>query len=198
MPHLSGVFDQFPGLERVSIEQLLAWISQKPDVHIVVNFLGNRILYPQTIPLTKEEMELDFALLKAGIRLKPSLVFQPQTNKIVIPKLFVERFLPLKTMVLSIIEGINPKGVHLIYYKDGSQLKILGSVISPLNPQKLSSDGKTVNVTIGKQIQTLPLNAISVIKPSVADAKILLGNEEFKAPGGAVGLVVDLRLGGFG
>lgn len=198
MPHLSGVFDQFPDLEKVSAEQLLSWISQKPDIHFVVNFLGNRILYPQTVPLTKKEMELDFAILRAGIRLKPGLVFQPQTNKIVIPKLFVERFLPLKAMALSIIEGINPKGVHLIYYKDGAQLKILGSVISPLNPRNLSLDEKTVNAVIGKQTSALPLNAISVVEPSVSDTKIVLGNEEFKAPGGAVGVIVDLRLGGFG
>jgi hypothetical protein len=197
MPHLSGVFDQFPDLEKANIDQLLAWMSKKPERHALINFLGNRVLYPQTIPLNQSDLEMDFAILRAAIRLRPSLVFQPQTNKIIIPKIFADRFPPLRTMVLSIIEGINPKGIHFIYLKDGAQLKIIGSVISPLNPQRLSADGKTVVLATGKTRQSLSVNTISVVSLPVSEAKVVLGNEEFKALGGDVGVIIDLRLGGF-
>lgn len=198
MPHLSGVFDQFPDLEKVSSEQLSVWISQKPETHFLNNFLGNRILYPQTVPLTQKEMEIDFAILRAAVRLRPGFVFQPQTNKIIIPKLFAERFLPLQKMVTSIIEGINPKGVHFIYIKDHAKVKMLGTVISPLNPQRLSTDEKTVKFTAGKIVVNLPLNVISTVILQVSESMVTLGNEEYKALGGEIGVIVDLRLGGFG
>lgn len=198
MPHLSGVFDEFPDLEKASIEQLMSWVSQKVEVHFLVNLLGNRILYPQTIPLTKKEMELDLAILKAGVRMRPGLVFAPQTNRIIIPKQFAERFFPLGSLVKSLIEGINPKGIHVIYIKDNSQLKMVGSVISPLNPQKLSQDERTVFFSTNQIKKILPLNQISIVPSTLADAKIMLGGEEFKALGGQLGVIVDLRLGGFG
>jgi len=101
-------------------------------------------------------------------------------------------------MVLAIIEGINPKGVHFIYIKDLSQLKMIGSVISPLNPQKLSRDEKTVTFATNKIKSALPLNKISVVELPVSETKIVLGGEELKALGGELGIIVDLRLGGFG
>ncbi len=198
MPHLSGVFDEFPDLDKVNPDQLMAWVVQKPDRHFLINFLGNRILYPQVVPLTQKELELDLAILRAAIKLKPGLVFQPQTNKIIIPKMFAERFPPIGNVVRAIIEGINPKGVHLIYIKDKTQVKMVGSVISPLNPQKLSLDEKTVMFTTGDIKKPLPLNMISLVQLSVADTQITLGSEEYKVIGGELGLIVDLRLGGFG
>lgn len=198
MPHLSGVFDQFPDLDKTSPEEISAWLKSKPEIHFLINFLGNRIFYPQTVPITQKEMEIDLAILRRGIKLKPSLVFEPQTNKIVIPKLLVDRFPPLSSLVKTIIESINPKGIHLISIKEKSQVSIVGSVISPLSPQKLSSDEKTVILTIGEIKKPLRLSAISLIGLSAPENKILLGDEEFKVAGGALGVLVDLRLGGFG
>lgn len=197
MPHLSGVFDQFPDLEKANIDQLLAWMSKKPEKYALMNFLGNRVLYPQTIPINQSDLEIDFAILRAAIRLRPGLVFQPQANKIIIPKMFADRFPPTRTLVLSIIEGISPKGIHFIYIKDGAQLKIIGSIIGPTNPQKLSVDGKTVPLSAGKIKQAVPLNTISVVDLPVSEASIILGNEEFKALGGDIGVIIDLRIGGF-
>lgn len=198
MPHLSGVFDEFPDLDKTPPEELLVWLKQKPETHFLVNFLGNRILYPQTIPLTRRELEIDLAVLRKGIKLKPSLVFQPQSNKIVIPRAFVDRFPPLTDLVMAIIEAISPKGIHLIFVKEKSQVEIVGSVIGPLNPQKMSNDEKTVPLLIGKLQKPLPLNKISLIRTSEKETKIILGGEEFKTQGGEAGIFVDLRLGGFG
>lgn len=203
MSHLSGVFDQFPGLERTAPEILKAWLGQEFDSNFLTNFLGNRVLYPHAIPLTKKEQQIDLAILSAGIRSRPSLVFQPQTNKIVIPRAIAERFPVMDEMVKAIIEGISPKGVHFIYIKGATgdrdkAMKIVGSVISPLNPQKLSQDEKTVLFTTGNTRLALPLNAISIVKLSLSETKVVLGTEEFKAIGGDTGFIIDLRLGGFG
>lgn len=197
MPHLSGVFDEFADLDKVPIDEISAWLNIKPEIHFLINFLGNRILYPQVVPLTSKDLEVDLAILRAAIKLKPSLVYEPQTNRILIPKLLSDRFPKIKDLVKVIIEGINPKGVHNIFSKSDKEYQLVGSVISPLSPQKLSKDEKTVIFT-GLAIQkALPLNAVSILDTPAPEAKVNLGGEEFNAAGGEAGIFIDLRMGGF-
>lgn len=198
MPHLSGIFDEFPDLDKTTPEELAAFLKQKPEIHFLVNFLGNRILYPQAIPITEQELELDLALLRKGIKLKPSLVFEPQTNKIIISKLLTDRFPSLTNLIQAIIESINPKGVHFVFIKDAAVIRLAGSVVSPLNPAKLSRDTKTVIFSDEKSERTLNLNEISFIPSNISETNIKLGGEEYKAAGGELGIIIDLRLGGFG
>lgn len=198
MPHLSGVFEQFGDLDKVSIDEIAKWVSQKNEIHFLINYLGNRILYPQAIPLTLKELEIDLAILREAIKLKPSLVYEPQTNKILIPKAFAERFPPIVNTAKAVVEGLNPKGVHNIYIYDKGSQRLVGSVISPLSPQKLSKDEKSV-VLSGMAIRrALPLNSVTVMPTPASEVTIVLGDEEFKASGGEVGIIVDLRMGNFG
>lgn len=198
MPHLSGVFEQFGDLDKVSIDEIAKWVSQKYEIHFLTNYLGNRILYPQAIPLTLKELEIDLAILREAIKLKPSLVYEPQTNKILIPKAIAERFPPIVNTAKAVVEGLNPKGVHSIYIYDKGSQRLVGSVISPLSPQKLSKDERNV-VLSGMAIRrALPLNSVTVMPTPASEVTIVLGDEEFKASGGEVGIIVDLRMGNFG
>lgn len=197
MPHLSGVFDEFADLDKIPVEEVLKWLVQKPEIHFITNYIGNRILYPQTIPLTLKEIEIDLAILRAAIKLKPSLVYEPQTNKIIIPYAFAQRFPPLSKIARAVIDGLNPKGLHTIFVKETNQHRLIGSVISPLNPQKLSADENTVVFTGNAIRKALPLNAISVIETPAPEVKMSLGAEEFTVAGGEAGIIIDLRMGGF-
>ncbi len=198
MPHLSGVLEEFGDLDKISIDEISKWISQKNEIHFLINYLGNRILYPQAIPLSIKELEIDLAILREAIKLKPSLVYEPQTNKILIPKAFAERFPPIVNTAKAVVEGLNPKGVHNIYIKDKGSERLVGSVISPLSPQKLSKDEKSV-VLSGMAIRrALPLNSVTVMPTPASDVTIVLGDEEFRASGGEVGIIIDLRMGSFG
>jgi len=197
MPHLSGVFDEFPDLDKISVEEIASGLSFKPEMHFLMNYLGNRITYPQAIPATLQELEIDLAILRAAIKLRPGLFFDPQSNRIVVPKKFEERFPVLQLLVKAVIEGINPKGVHYLSIKDQARLDLVGSVISPMSPQRLSMDGKTVKFTGLAIAKDLPLNTISFMPTPVKSAKVKLGDEEFECAGGRVGIIIDLRLGGF-
>ena len=198
MPHLSGVFDEFADLDKVPVEEVLKWLPQKPEIHFLTNYIGNRIMYPQAIPLTHTELEIDLAILRAAIKLKPSLVYEPQTNKIIIPKAFADRFPSLADVARAVVDGLNPKGLHNIFVKEISRYKLIGSVISPLNPQKLSSNERTVTFTGNAIRKELPLNMVSVIETPAPEIKMALGGEEFVVAGGDAGVIIDLRIGSFG
>lgn len=197
MPHLSGVFDEFPDLEKASLEEIASRLNPKPEVHSLVNFFGNRVLYPQTVPLTPKEMFIDLAILASAVKLRPGLFYEPQSNKLIIPKRFLDRFPNLDSLIKTIIGGINPKGTHFISIKDQSSLKIVGSVISPINPQKLSNDNKFV-IFRGLAIEKkFPLGVISVMPTPTKNATVNLGGEDFEIAGGEAGVFIDLRMGEF-
>lgn len=197
MPHLSGVFEEFPDLEKVSIEEIEALLSAKLEIHSLVNFLGNRILYPQAISTSKKELEIDLAILRFGAKARPGLFYEPQSNRILIPDRFAKRFPDLPLLLKAIVEGINPKGVHFVFIKDQAQLRLIGSVVSPISPQKLSTDGKIVQFTGLAITKPLPLGAVSFISTPSKAARIRLGTEEFDSAGGEAGIIIDLRMGGF-
>lgn len=203
MPHLSGVFDEFPDLDKVSTEEIASGLKKKLEVHALNNFFGNRLLYPQAVSLNMEDLQIDLAILRQAIKLKPSLVYEPQANRIVIPIRFIERFPVLEWLIQAVIEGINPKGEHLIYIKNQNQgegkpvWQLIGSVVSPLNPQKLSSDEKTVSYKSIESEKSLLLGQLNIIKSQAKELKITLGNEEFTVAGGEAGIFIDLRKGNF-
>lgn len=196
MPHLSGVFDEFPDLDKASFEEIASGLSFKVDKHFLVNYLGNRILYPQLIPITPQELEIDLAILRVGVRLKPGLFFEPQTNRILISKIYEDRFANLLLLVKAIVEGVNPKGVHMVFIKENSNMTLAGSVVSPINAQKLSEDGKTVKFTGLGIERMLPLETITIMQTPVKSAKIKLKDEEYDVAGGRLGILIDLRSGG--
>lgn len=195
MPHLTGVFEEFPDLDKVSSQDLSVWIKGKADPDSLMNFLGNRILYPQTIPLSKSELEIDLAILRQAVKLKPALVYDPQRNKLFLPLSFIQRFPNITRLAGVIIEAISPKGVNQIYIKDKNQVKLVGSAISPVDPTKLPNDNQKVKVSINGTQSTLRLNTLSVFQTGAANINVSIGNQDTKVSGGDIGIIIDLRTG---
>lgn len=192
MPRLTGVFEQFPQLDIVLPQNLLQWLSVKQDVHFLANVLGNRILYPQTIALNKQELEIDFAILREAIKQKPMLFYEPQTNKILIPEQFVQRFPPLAKLAGAVIEAINPKGVIQILIKR-KKLEKVGSLISP-DINRIKSESGKVRIIVEGKPSLLNLNTLYISQTSSSEVKIEIGEAEYKVSGGKLGVIIDLRL----
>lgn len=193
MPHLTGVFEQFPDLDKVPGQNLLSWMQVKVDKHALVNILGNRILYPQTIAINKSEMEIDLAILREAVKQKPALVYEPQTNKLYIPELFLQRFPPPVRLAGVIIEAISPKGLIQIYLKS-KKAKLIGSLISPVDVNKLVSEQKKVKIVVDGVEGTLNPDTLSISRITDSQVKIKIGNKDYIVSGGELGVIIDLRI----
>lgn len=194
MPHLTGVFEQFPNLDKISPQNIVSWLRINIDEHTLINFLGNRILYPQTVALSKSELEIDLAILREAIRQKPALVYEPQANKLYIPELFIQRFPPLPRLAGIIIEAINPKGVIQIYTKDKNKVKRAGSLISPLDINKITGDKKKVKIVVNGVEGTLNPGTLSISQIGAPQVKIIIANKDYTVSGGELGVIIDLRV----
>lgn len=196
MPHLSGIFEEFPDLDKVSPLQIETWLKNKPEIHALANFLGNRLLYPQTVALSQSEMEIDLAILREAIKQKPALIADFQRSKLFIPQDYLYRFPPLPRLVGALIEAINPKGVYQIHIKNQNQLKLVGSLISPPDIEKLSQGKKEICVDVGGFASKLRVNTVSISRIEASEVKVIIGGNEYKVNGGELGVIIDLRVVG--
>src|SRR5687767_12024497 len=69
MPKLSGLFDSFENLDQIEAENLLPWLKAPPNPVQLENYLANKILYPQTLPLSEVDMKIDLAILREALKI---------------------------------------------------------------------------------------------------------------------------------
>lgn len=186
MSTLGGVLGQFRNLDKIPIENIRQWLKNKGEVHQLTNFIGNRIIYPQTIAATTEDQEIDLAILREAIRLQPQVVFNKLTNKINLPTEFIGRFPPLYKLVMAIVAVLNLTGVTQIYLKDPRQL--VGTVIST----RLNLLTGLVAVSVNGQVKKIPTTGMTYlpVHGRFVRLKIDNGREQIVA-GGELGILIN-------
>ena len=136
MPRVSGIFDEFKGLDKISLEDITKWLSPMPNPITLYNFFCNRIYYPQTIPATKEELEFDLAILRQAL-ISDLSYLNKNSKKIIIPERFLGRFPDPTGLVVAFIDAYihsqedNPYGFWNIVLKSETKEEKLASVIVP-------------------------------------------------------------------
>ncbi len=193
MPQLSGVFNLFPDLDTISAGEVTALSKQQYDHHFVENHIANRLLYPQSIALTKAELDLDFIILSLAIQKHPEIFFNSNQNRVVIPKIASDYFPPLTRLISVILLTIPSEKVSDIWLKDETNQKLLGSFISQKMIQKINMSGE-IKLSIENEEKTLIPNQLNLIPVSEKTVKVLINQaHSFNAVGGVLGLFVDLR-----
>ncbi len=219
MVKLSGLFDSFDNLDQISIEAVASWLKFSPQPSKLENYLANRILYPQTIPLTETDMQIDLAILREALKVYAPRPDQKTNNllggnpflnttlrKILIPARFLEYVPDLKSLVWAFIDALVLVRNRQDFYQDiwaivltDDSDEIVGSVILP---QFDSSNGKMELSVMGKNYKILPggLTVIPCPKErcpiaySFLEGKVLgKKSSTLEVYGGRLGLVIDGR-----
>lgn len=99
----NGLFGMFDNLDQIDPEDLIFWLKPVPDLIVLENYLANRILYPQTLPVNSAEVQFDLAILREALKnyffsskdnqqntlLEDNLFYNFTLRKILIPKKFL-------------------------------------------------------------------------------------------------------------
>lgn len=133
MPRLTGVFESF-NLEEIPPEDIARWLKPAPSLNTIENYLANKLLYPQTIPVTQADLAVELAIFREVIRRHPEK-FQAQ-DKINISKDLADR-IPLLDLTLALIDVLKPKAAQIVL-----QNKIVGSVSFSQNTWQIELLGK--------------------------------------------------------
>lgn len=189
MPKLSGPFTLFRNFDQINLGNIIGKLKSHGDVHVLENFFGNRIIYPQTIPVTSSDMEKDMALFGEAIKNQPDVIMR-KNNSILLTNDLTRRFLPLPVLIKTIINNTNLPPISTIYLKKDSLTKIAGSILLP----KLSAGkGEKVTITVNGQILKLNQGSFSILPFQDRHLRITINTSpQIAVSGGEIGVVVDL------
>ncbi len=192
MPQLGGVFSLFSDLDTIPATEL-SLPHQQVDHHIVENHLANRILYPQSHAQTTSELDIDFAILKAGLKRHPEVFFNASQSRLVIPSIAQQYFPPLTRLIATVLVAISLDKVTDIWLKDENHQQLVGSVIPQKLLTKLNIKGEMI-VTIQNQQKTMIPGQLNLIPVNDKQARVLINQTTpIDAVGGSLGIFVDLR-----
>ncbi len=219
MPATSiGLFDSFDNLDQISPEAVSSWLKPVPQLTQIENFLANKILYPQTLPLTKQDMQIDLAVLREA--LKMNILPKGQQNallgnnpfinitlrKILIPARFLQFVPDLAVLALVFIDALLLNRTKEDWFQDIWTIiltnvsdEIVGSVVLPQfegknGQMRFTFQGRSYEIHPGDLIVVPCATDRCEIGYSLQKGKILGKTESaIEICGGSLGLIIDGR-----
>src|SRR3989344_316237 len=184
MPKVTGVFDRFENLEKIPAENIAKWLSMHPDSAAIENYIANRVIYSQTVPVTLNDQNIDFAILREALRAAP-IYFKQNQKKIFIPADFLQITPDIKKLVNIVIDAFEPKGLITFVLTARKKDDIL----------YFELEGKNFKIKPGN-LTILPCPKDHCHVNFKSQGSTIFGKTElvFEIPGGKIGLIVDGRL----
>lgn len=193
MPQLNGVYLLFPEMDSIDFEEIAQQSVQKLNHHTIENHLANRLLYPQSVAISKEELDLDFLILAAALKKHPEVFFNSKQNRIVIPTVVVSQLSPLTRLISVILNNLYSENVIELWLKDDVKQQLLGSSLPQQMFQKFNLVGD-ITVRIQQEEKTLIPNQLNLIPVRDKQVKIQINQSvTVGAVGGSLGIFIDLR-----
>lgn len=215
----TGLFDSFDNLDQISAEAVSSWLKPVPRLTQLENYLANKILYPQSLPITRQDMQIDLAVLREALKINiPQGVQQlnallgdnPFLNitlrKILIPVRFLAFVPDLAGLTLAFIDALLLNRTRKDWFQDiwtivltDTSDEIVGSVVLP----QFADKNAQMRVTLlGKNYEIHPgeLTVLPCPKDrceigyTLQRGKILGKSESaIEIYGGKLGLIIDGR-----
>lgn len=194
MPKLSGVFDKLKTILSIPASEIVANLPYTGEIHILENFVGNRVLYPQTIPQTNFDLKFDHQILREALKREPNVVFDKKSQNIIIPEEFASRFPPFIKLVETLIDALKLEGLIGLFMKSNS-IERLGTIVSAnLASQALATQKNNPTILLNGELKKLRLGSINLIPYKSKQLKFkIAASPEIIIPGGKMGIFIDLR-----
>lgn len=220
MPKLPGLFDSFDNLDQISPEAIASWLKPVPEFNHLENYLANKILYPQTLPLTQQDMQIDLSILREALKINGPSLRGKSTNallgdnpfinmtlrKILIPARFLNFVPDLKSLTFSFIDAFLLDRKKQDWFEDlwtivltGDVDEVVGSLLLPQfngsnGIMSLKLPGASYEIRPGRLVVIPCLKERCEIAYNLQNGKVL-GKQEnaVEISGGKLGLVVDGR-----
>jgi hypothetical protein len=200
MPRLKGLFDNFQKLDSLQVEGVKNWLNRREDPALFENELGNRIVYPQTVPVTQENLIFDLAILREALKLQPEDYYNQNFHRLYIPENFLNFIPDIHKLVLAFIDTFDPWGVTTIFLRsERLGTMTLGTLIRP----EIISDTGWIDLWVYGKKYEVPVGSITFIpaannkidiKFESGAAKLFEKNQTVaEVIGGQLGVIVDTR-----
>lgn len=217
MPKFSGLFDSFDNLDQINLENVTLWLKRSPQIVQLENYLANRILYPQIVPLSTVDMEIELAILREALKLTFSQIqknnllgenrfLNPTLRKILIPRRFLNYVPNLIKLTWVFVDTIPAKAKPKDFFADLWTIvltddadEVVGSLLLPefsslTSAMELNILGKAYKVKSGSLVVLPCPKERCEISYKFNQGKVL-GKMENSVEifGGKLGIMIDGR-----
>lgn len=205
-----GLFDSFDNLSQIHPEAIASWLKPVPQIGLLENYLANKILYPETIPQTERDMQIDLAIMREAVRINTSADGTPFLNtpfrKLLIPAKFLNFVPDLASLTWVFVDVLLLARARKDLFQDLWTIvltedsdEVVGSIILP----RFEGSGGTMHLMLMNKSYEIQKGASMIIPCPKTRCGIayrlqkgkVLGKEEnaIEVYGGKLGLVVDAR-----
>ncbi len=147
--HLSNVLDQIP-LQRVA-----RWLPQSITASALRNLVANKAMFPQTVPMTAEELHLELALARELIGA-------------MLPTAFPSRFDGRGAGLMPPVEMILASGAVLASApRPGQAALVLLDALQPVGICSLALDTQGMAASLGAIARVQPMAAVQVVEAGI-------------------------------
>lgn len=195
-------------MEYFPFEKVVRWIPFAVDHQEVENFVGNKLLYPTTIPQDWRELAFHQAFLCEKLRLEretsgEKIMDAPES--LLVPPAITKLSPHLWQAVYLFLNSFEPEGVFRLLIKEDEKTENLGTCICfsglSVKDEKIElkgnfGDGEKKIQATANTIFIVPTEAGEQFELSIKTngLKLYGGNEQkIKVSGGKVGIVIDTR-----
>lgn len=173
MPKLSGIFEEFKDLDKISVKDIARWLKPIPDDITLHNFYANRVYYPQTIPVNIQELKFDLAIL-TELLVHDNRFLNKNNKKITVPKHFIARFPDISGLVSAFVNGYiyqakDPSGIWTVAERGDIREERLATVLVP----KFESGNSQINLTLNSQKITVKAGELIVTPCNEEKCKLM-------------------------
>lgn len=201
MPQVNGLFTHLSNLSQLSADKVMVWLPKTFDARLVENYLGNRLLYPSSVPTSAREELIDLAILREALKLSPKSYYDPNLSRIYFPQDLLLYFSDLTKLAWAFIDVFVVNPITTVITR-GNVIKNAGTILKPkiIRPKGtitiwIKNQNRKYSVKIGS-LTLIPVNLPKVdIKFESFDAT-LSGQSamDIEVAGGILGLIIDTRI----
>ena len=220
MGKLSSLFESFDNLDQIDLNSVVSSLKPAPQIIQVENYLANRLLYPQAVPLTEYDMKIDLAILKEALIINTPKLAQGESallgdspfinivlRKILIPEEFINFVPNLASLTYVFVDALLKNRRKEDWYEDlwtvvvtDDADEVVGSVILP----QFNSSGGQMEINVLGKTYKIPQGYVTLIPCRKDRCEIaykltagkVLGKDQsaLELYGGKLGILVDGRL----
>lgn len=205
MSKLAGIFEYFSDIDQIAVEDIQRWLKSPLSSINLQNAVANRLLYTQTLPVSKEDLDLDLAILREAIR--RNIHYFISSKQLVIPSQFLGRIPELPQVVLAFIDAykyssIPKQRIISIVLKDEAKQDAVGSCVfiqfqNNKGIAQVGLDQEKIRDVKAGSLVIMPCNKNRcTLKFDIKEGSLLtLKTGALDVNGGILGVFIDGRLG---
>lgn len=139
MDHLPNIFKNFDNLYEVNVADIQSRLGVSLPPIVIENYVANRLLFPYAIPSTKQESQLELAILGAVVSHNSGFFYNQALQKITIPPEYNLVYQNINQLVEVVISNVGLVSQATIVIPNLTGHNTTGSAIAiPASPKPIT------------------------------------------------------------